>query len=209
MNMLEKLLNLEPKRRDAIINAGYKEFATKGYDDASTNIIAKESGISKGLLFHYINTKKKFFLFLLDYCNQILKEEYFDLINFNQKDILERFRQTYLLKIDVILKYPFIFEFIKIAMLTEAAEVKKELEGRIIKGNAEGYEFMFDNIDESKFREGLDVEKCKKLIYWCILGYSTEQLEESKNMEIINVDFEKIRVEFDGYLEELRKSFYK
>lgn len=32
---------------------------------------------------------------------------------------------------------------------------------------------MFDNIDESKFREGLDVEKCKKLIYWCILGYTT------------------------------------
>ncbi|AOT70554.1 hypothetical protein [Geosporobacter ferrireducens] len=94
-------------------------------------------------------------------------------------------------------------------MLTESTEVKKELEGRIIKGNAEGYEVMFDNIDESKFREGLDVEKCKKLIYWCILGYTTHRIEETKNVEIMNFDFEKIRVEFDSYLDELRKSFYK
>ncbi|WP_269848327.1 TetR/AcrR family transcriptional regulator [Methanosarcina horonobensis] len=123
--MFTKLLHLEPKRRDAIINAALKEFASKGYDDASTNVIAKESGISKGLLFHYINTKKDLFLFLFDYCNQVLKEEYFDLINFNERDILERFRQTYLLKVDVIHKYPRIFEFIKVALLTETNEVKK------------------------------------------------------------------------------------
>lgn len=207
--MFTKLLNLEPKRRDAIINAALKEFASKGYDDASTNVIAKESGISKGLLFHYINTKKDLFLFLFDYCNQVLKEEYFDLINFNERDILERFRQTYLLKVDVIHKYPRIFEFIKAALLTETNEVKKELEERKKMGQSSGYEIMFENIDDSKFREGLDVEKCKKLIFWAIMGYSTYRLEEIRNLEIDDLDFEEIRIEFDSYLDELRKSFYK
>ncbi|AKB76830.1 Transcriptional regulator, TetR family [Methanosarcina horonobensis HB-1 = JCM 15518] len=207
--MFTKLLHLEPKRRDAIINAALKEFASKGYDDASTNVIAKESGISKGLLFHYINTKKDLFLFLFDYCNQVLKEEYFDLINFNERDILERFRQTYLLKVDVIHKYPRIFEFIKVALLTETNEVKKELEERKKTGQSSGYEIMFENIDDSKFREGLDVEKCKKLIFWAIMGYSTYRLEEIRNLEINDLDFEEIQIEFDSYLDELRKSFYK
>ncbi|WP_269848326.1 hypothetical protein [Methanosarcina horonobensis] len=68
---------------------------------------------------------------------------------------------------------------------------------------------MFENIDDSKFREGLDVEKCKKLIFWAIMGYSTYRLEEIRNLEINDLDFEEIQIEFDSYLDELRKSFYK
>jgi len=161
------------------------------------------------LLFHYINTKKDLFLFLFDYCNQFLKEEYFDLINFKERDILEKFRQTYLLKVDVIRKYPRIFEFIRVAVLTESDEVKKELEDRKKRGQSSGYDLMFEGVDESKFRDGLNVEKCKKLIFWAILGYSNCQLEKIQNLEIIELDFEKIRIEFDSYLDELRKSFYK
>jgi AcrR family transcriptional regulator len=80
--MLSKLMNLEPERRNAIINAGLKEFAAKGFDEASTNVIAKESGISKGLMFHYVNNKKDLFLFLYDYCTEMINKEYIYLINF-------------------------------------------------------------------------------------------------------------------------------
>jgi TetR/AcrR family transcriptional regulator len=40
--MFSKFLSLEPERRNAILNAALKEFAKKGFDDASTNVIAKE-----------------------------------------------------------------------------------------------------------------------------------------------------------------------
>lgn len=72
--MFSKLLNLEPERRNAILNAALKEFAIKGFDDASTNVIAKEAGISKPLMFHYVNNKKDFFFFLYDYCMEILEK---------------------------------------------------------------------------------------------------------------------------------------
>ena len=62
--MFSKFLSLEPERRNAILNAALKEFAGKGFDDASTNVIAKEASISKPLMFHYVNNKKDFFLFL-------------------------------------------------------------------------------------------------------------------------------------------------
>src|SRR5690625_3471358 len=87
-----KILNIKLKRRDVILNAALKEFSMKGFDDASTNVIAKEAGISKGLMFHYINSKEDLFLFLYDYCTDRINKEYIDLMNFNEKDIFERLK---------------------------------------------------------------------------------------------------------------------
>ncbi len=123
--MFEKLLNLESKRREEIINAALKEFAAKGFDDASTNVIAKEAGISKSLMFHYVNNKKDFFLFLYDYCLEIIKKEYFDLIDLDEKDIFERLSNTYMLKVKVLKKYPWIFDFTKVVVFTDSEDVKK------------------------------------------------------------------------------------
>lgn len=45
--MDSKLMSLEPVKRNAILNAALMEFAAKGLDKASTNIIAKDAEISK------------------------------------------------------------------------------------------------------------------------------------------------------------------
>ena len=55
--MNAKFERLEEPRKTQLINAALKEFSVKGYDEASTNIIAKESGLSKSLLFHYVGSK--------------------------------------------------------------------------------------------------------------------------------------------------------
>ncbi|KAF5043931.1 hypothetical protein SDC9_50675 [bioreactor metagenome] len=207
--MFEKLLNLESKRREEIINAALKEFAAKGFDDASTNVIAKEAGISKSLMFHYVNNKKDFFLFLYDYCLEIIKKEYFDLIDLDEKDIFERLSNTYMLKVKVLKKYPWIFDFTKVVVFTDSEDVKKELDER--RKNLDEYSLMnfYGDIDISKFRDNLDVEKSKQLIYWAIGGYANKILEEIRSDENYVADYEKIGVEFNGYLDELRKSFYK
>src|SRR5690625_1464935 len=126
-----KISKLEPKRKDAILNAALKEFSTNGFDNASTNVIAKEAGISKGLMFHYITSKEKLFLFLYDYCVDRINKEYIDLMNFNEKDIFERLRQSYILQIELILQYPWIFDFIMITDITNSDEVNKKLEERV------------------------------------------------------------------------------
>ncbi|MFK7693861.1 TetR/AcrR family transcriptional regulator [Paenibacillus sp. HJGM_3] len=207
--MLSKISNLEPKRRDAILNAALKEFATKGFDDASTNVIAKESGISKGLMFHYVNNKKDLFLFLYDYCTEMIDKEYLDLMNFNEKDIFLRLQQSYLLQIELLQKHPWIFEFIKITAITKSDEINKELEKRENEKQSLCHASMFDIVDESKFREGLDVERCKQLIFWANIGFTNQILERIRNSEITELDYDNIVAELDGYLNELKKVFYK
>ncbi|MGP4108783.1 TetR/AcrR family transcriptional regulator [Virgibacillus sp. L01] len=207
--MLPKVLNLEPKRKDVILNAALKEFATKGFDDASTNVIAKESGISKGLMFHYVNSKKNLFLFLYDYCTDMINKEYLDLMNFNEQDIFEKLRQSYLLQIELLQKHPWIFDFIKITATTQSDEINKELEGRVKEKQLLCQETMFDKVDESKFREGLDIERSKQLIFWSNIGFTNQILEDIRNSEITELDYDNILIELDGYLNELRKIFYK
>ncbi|SFB24677.1 transcriptional regulator, TetR family [Lentibacillus halodurans] len=207
--MLSKILDLEPKRRNVILNAALKEFATKGFDDASTNVIAKESGISKGLMFHYVNSKKDLFLFLYDYCTDMINKEYLDLMNFNEKDIFERLRQSYLLQIELLQKHPWIFEFIKITAITKSDEVNKKLEERVNGKQSLCHATMFEIVDESKFKEGLDVERCKQIIFWANIGFTNQILEDIRNLEITELDYDNILAELDGYLNELRKVFYK
>lgn len=191
------------------MNAALKEFARKGFDNASTNVIAKESGISKPLMFHYINNKKNFFLFLFDYCLDILEREYFDQINVHEKDIFERLRQTYLLKIQVLQKHPWIFDFVKLAVFTDSAVVQDELIKRRQRIERNSFERFYGDIDTSNFRKELDVEKAKQLIFWAVGGYAHQILEQFRSTDTPIYDFEKIRAEFDDYLEELRKAYYQ
>lgn len=209
LNMLTKLLDLEPKRRDAVLNAALKEFATRGFDDASTNIIAKEAGISKALMFHYVNSKKDLFLFAYDYFTDLMDKEYSELMNFSEKDIFDRLRQSYLLQIELLKRYPWIFEFNKFSVVTHSDEVNKELEERIQKKQSSCNIQIFDMIDESKFREGLDIEKCKQFIFYSNIGFTNQILDDIRNSKASEVEYVSIIAKLDEYFKELKKIFYK
>jgi len=56
--------------------------------------------------------------------------------------------------------------------------------------------------------EGLDIGKCKQLIYWANIGFTNQILEEIRNSEAVELDYDSILSELDGYLDELRKIFY-
>ncbi len=205
---LAKLLNLEPQRRDAILNAALKEFALQGYDNASTNVIAKEAGISKALMFHYVSSKQELFLVVYDYFSDLIKKEYFDLMNYDERDIFKRLRQSYLLQIKLSAKYPFIFEFSKLSRMTNSDEMNKELEIRMSKEHSNCYPKLFDGIDETNFRKGLNIEKCKQFIFWANVGFTNQILENLRNNKGSYLDSTAIMSEIDEYFDELRKIFY-
>lgn len=206
--MIAKLLDLDPMRRDAVLNAALKEFSQQGYDNASTNVIAKEAGISKALMFHYVSSKKELFLVVYDYFSDLMKKEYFELMDYNEKDIFNRLRQSYLLQVKLFEKYPWISEFGKLICVTNSAEVNKELESRAKKEHSSCYPKLFDDVDETKFRNGLDIAKCKQIIYWSNVGFTNQLLDEIRKGEISVLDGEVIIKKIDEYFDELRKVFY-
>lgn len=206
--MSTKLLNIETQRRDDILNAALKQFAISGFDNASTNIIAKEAGISKALMFHYVKSKQELFLYVYDYFTELLDKEYFSKMDFSEGDIFKRFRQSYLLQIDLIKQYPWIFEFSKLTHSTSSDELNKAIEERVNKRQPSCDHDLFDGIDLSKFKAGLDMEKCKNIILWTNIGFSNQILDKIKNSDPQKLDYEQIVTSLDDYLNELSKLFY-
>src|SRR5262245_40426760 len=207
--MNSKFLSLEPAKRAPIVNASLKEFARKGFDDASTNEIVKQAGISKGLLFHYFNTKKELFLFLFDYSVEILKTEYLASLNTDERDIFARYRQAALLKVDIIHKHPYVFDFIGVAASTESEQVNEELETRKKHLRALSLAKLFENIDVSKFSSDIDVKRAVNIIAWVMEGYEKQAQKDLQGMPLSRVDYDAFLADFDAYIEMLKNCLYQ
>lgn len=55
----DQLEQLRESKKQQILEAALKVFATHGYDGATINMIAKEAGIAKGLMYTYYESKEK------------------------------------------------------------------------------------------------------------------------------------------------------
>lgn len=64
---------LSDEKIDSILETGIRVFADCGYEGANTNAIAREAGISVGVLFKYYADKESFFLACLERSMDILK----------------------------------------------------------------------------------------------------------------------------------------
>jgi AcrR family transcriptional regulator len=202
--------NLDPDKQERILNAAMKEFARKGYDDASTNEIVKAANIGKGRLFHYFNTKKDLFLFLFDTAMNTLKTDYLDLIDKNERDIFIRLHQATLLKIEVYRKLPWLFDFAKASLFTTSDQVREEIETKRKNMISLGFELLYSDIDLSKFKEEIDPKKAVDLITWSIEGYGYRMMDKIKNLsDLSELDWDGTVKEFDEYLKILKQCFYK
>ena len=61
----QTFLNLPEEKRNTIIHAAIEEFAEYGLENASTNRIVANSGISKGSFYQYFEDKQDVFMYLL------------------------------------------------------------------------------------------------------------------------------------------------
>ncbi|MGX6445990.1 TetR/AcrR family transcriptional regulator [Neobacillus sp. K501] len=207
--MYSKFLNLDEEKQDRIINAALKEFAQKGYDNASTNEIVKEAEISKGLLFHYFQNKKQLYFFLFDYCYELIAEEFYKKADLSEPDFFNRIRQAVTIKTELLAKYPDIFKFVQESFLEESAELKVEFEKRRQELTKINTEKVYEGIDLSRFREDVDVQKVLKIITWTFEKISDEALYKARLSPNHELDYEKIRLEAEAYFDILIKCFYK
>jgi TetR/AcrR family transcriptional regulator len=208
-NLFSKFFNLDKEKQDRIINAAIKEFAQKGYDSASTNEIVKDAGISKGLLFHYFQNKKQLYLFLYEHMTAIFLEQILEKINWDVKDIFERYRQIASLKLELFLIYPEMFNFIKTIYMESSNDVKSDLEAKGKELFASSFTKLFSDIDLTKFKPGIDPNKAINIINWTLEGFAYQQQDKAVKLNIEELNMEEALAEMDVYVEMLKNSFYK
>lgn len=208
--MIDKFESLPEEKKKRILDACIEEFAVNGYDKASTNSIVKKADISKGILFHYFGNKKTLFLYIFDYCLQHLSDRYYSVKETEPKDIFERIMWMSILKIRMTHEEPLMNRLVFSAISNMPESLKNEITERYNAYYAKHMPEFFRDIDTSKFRKEIDVQKAINLIMMCTDGISNKYLQEYKNKPVDEVfgNVEKIVEEYNEYMDILKFGIY-
>jgi AcrR family transcriptional regulator len=210
--MFSKFLNLDPVKQNIILNAAIKQFAQKGYKNASTNEIVKEAGISKGLLFHYFTNKQELYLYSFNHLVQVLTEKIYSKIDWDERDIFIKYKQIAYIKIGILQQYPDMFNFFQRTFLEDSPEIKTATEKFNKEVVADIYSKLFgdlNHVDVSKFKEGIDIQKSINIIYWSLEGFGNQYRDLFNSTPADQINMEEIAAGMESYLEILKKVFYK
>lgn len=75
----------DEERKNIILEVGIDEFASKGYEKANINIIAKKAGISVGLMYKYFSTKEDLFITCLQRGTKMLSDSLYNIMESDDK----------------------------------------------------------------------------------------------------------------------------
>lgn len=202
---------LSKEKQEKIINAAFKEFAQKGYEQASTNQIVKEAQIGKGMLFYYFNNKQDLFHYLFDYSFTVMKREYLDKMDTSMTDIIERMKKSSQLKWAFYQRYPELTQFVARYTLQNVDELPPAYEKQVAELIEIGTKKIFGHkaILAEIFRDDVDPEKAYQIIEWAIRGYQQDLYHKLLGKQIKVEELEPYWNEFDDYLSILKTVFYK
>lgn len=203
--MYAKFQSLKLEKQERIINAAIKEFIKSGFERASTNEIVKDAKISKGSLFNYFKNKRDLYMYLIEYTIEVIEKLYKE-TDLNETDIFNRIGQMGMVKFKYQKKTPQVFDFLAAILHEQAGEVKPDIDDKMRHILESGFELTYENIDFSRFREDVDIEKAIKILNWTMLGFAEEVRNRLTSFEEVTIDQLE---EWNRYSELLKKSFYK
>jgi len=175
MVMNEKFFDLNREKQDRMINAALRIFAENGYRHASTDIIVKEAGISKGLLFHYFTSKMGLFSFLFDYSIRYMLFEYDRLISAKETDYFKIRREMERAKLNVLRSYPYMNEFIEKSLQENQLDVIQTIE--LSKNNyLETLDKYNNQGKRSNLRDDISSAQLDNMIRYTVDGLTKDQL---------------------------------
>lgn len=176
--MNEKFFDLKKEKQDRMINAALKIFALQGYRHASTDDIVREAAISKGLLFHYFNSKLGVYQFIYDYSVRYMSLELRSYVDSKITDLFEVMKQIEFARMHAMREYPYMQQFLNRSMTENVNEALLAIEDKRA-SLGEVYESVYAQIDYDVFPAGVDGQKLRKMLEFTIKGLMAECFQDA------------------------------
>ncbi|MCI8528988.1 MAG: TetR/AcrR family transcriptional regulator [Lachnospiraceae bacterium] len=176
--MNSKFFNLKKEKQDRMINAALKVFATQGYRHGSTDDIVREAAVSKGLLFHYFDSKLGVYCFVYDYSTRYMKLELNSTVDKKEKDLFEVMKQIECAKMHAMRGYPYMQQFLNRSIWEETYEVLLSVEEKR-NGLEETYDALAGQIDYGRLPAAVDGEKLRKMLEITSKGLMMERFQDA------------------------------
>lgn len=206
--MYENFNRLKATKKKQIINVSIQEFVKNGFDHASTNEIVKQAGISKGSLFNYFNSKKELYSYLIDHSVEVI-ENFYQEIDLTEADLFNRIEKIGYQKLSIQQESPHVFDFLASVVQEESVDVKELITEKISPIYGQGFERIYQDIDYSKFREGVDIDKAIEILNWTMMGFGEKGIKQIDTFENSDQFGKHYFEEWQRYAEMLKESFYK
>lgn len=205
---MSEFLQQDDARRSRILEAALVEFADKGYKKASTNTIVREAGVSKGLLFHYFTSKKDLYIYLYKFATETITNELYEGVNFADRDVLNRMRQSTLVKIGSYVKHPLFMNLFEKFDLVKEKDIRDEIISFNLKVQEETYEKLFSNIDYYAFNDVLNIDRCLQVVRWTVDKISWDWKVQYGGVYDQEA-FEELKMDITHYLDLFKDAFYR
>lgn len=161
------------------------------------------------MLFYYFNSKKDLYLYLIEYCIKTIEEKYLNLIDTSEPDFFNRLKGVATFKLEFLRKYPDAMNFMTNVFLKNNDLLNDELRNRLEDLQKISYAKIYDHIDHSLFRSDMDATKASNIIRWAFDGFQEDVKYQLRSQDTIFIEYDPYWEQFYGYLDIMRKAFYK
>ncbi len=185
-----------------MINAALKVFALRGYRHASTDDIVREAAISKGLLFHYFESKLGVYSFIYDYSVRYIRLELHSTVDPNERDLFEVMKQIECARMHAMRGYPYMQQFLNRTVsedVSEALLAVEEKRGVLEEATAA----VYGQIDYTRLPPQIDGEKLRKMLDFTVKGLLSERFQDA------SFQSEMLYAEICDYLDMMKKIVYQ
>ncbi|MGN0401855.1 MAG: TetR/AcrR family transcriptional regulator [Acetatifactor sp.] len=196
-----KFFDLKKEKQDRMINAALKVFARQGYRHASTDDIVREAAISKGLLFHYFESKLGVYEFIYEYSVRYMILELHSTVNPKEKDFFEVMKQTEEARMHAMRGYPYMQQFLNRSAYEDVGEALLAVEEKK-KILEEACQQIADQIDYTLLPDGVDGSRLGKMLELTEKGLMTEHFQDASFQP------EMLYSEICNYIDMLKRIVY-
>lgn len=209
--MYENFERIPIAQQRRILESCLKEFARHGYEQASTNAIVMQADIPKGTLFYFFGSKKHLYLYLVDYAVRRYVEQVSLSSEEIPSDLFERLLARGRLRMQFAVQEPLLYQFFFNAFLHTPAEIQSEIAHRFVEYAAASRKLMFEGLDRSKFRDGVNIEQAIDLTNLVLEGFFSRhagQLSQGTPEQALAF-VEQLSDQVQEYFDLLKRGLYR
>lgn len=193
----------ETEKHSQIMTAAAALFAKQGYKKTTVDEIVSGAGISKGLFYHYFKNKIELYIHLYNSYVDILSHNIREKVDITETDFFQRLRQITHIRIDFVIEYPNLWNFLYSAYYEEHPDIASLINKKNEKLLQESYASSAANIDWTKLKKGLSPDKAIEIITWVAEGFVRKIAASDP---ILNSE---LYYQFDEYIECLKTGMYE
>ncbi len=158
--------------RERILRAARTELAARGFTAASTNTIAENAGVAKGLLFHHFSSKVELTLAVVDRVAEEIVDSYLSVREPWPADLFERLYAISMHKVKIFQRDP--ESYAVLAMMVDAPpELRDELFKRAVLVRQRVWPILLRDVSTRNLRRGITLEEALETIG--VLGEGLER----------------------------------